>query len=304
MRRFNNKLLVGTFLGLLGSFLLIKTFFSPKPESNIAKDFAVLDTAKISLIKIYFKGQDKKVVHLTRNEDGWMATTTDRQGWVSDDVIRELLNSLHKVRIDRLVASDDDSWNELYVSDTLGVRMTVATEDELVANWHIGTPPSDGTAYIRVNDDEKVYLLEDIQLASLVNRPSDYWRDKKLIPLKKGQINRIVFNFPADSSFTLLKNDSTWTMGNININSVSVSSYLTNISSQSIFSLAGDSLCINSPDITVEFWDNNNSASFIKAWKHEDNWVISSSYQFANCFFVTDATIKTSMLFNRKIFSD
>jgi hypothetical protein len=300
MKRYNNKILTGVFLALLGVFLLIKLFYSSKSKSNISKEFASLDTASISEVKIYLKGKESSELRITRDETGWKIGTANSQAWAEPGVVQELLISLNRVRIDRLVASDKNSWNDLHVSDTLSTHIIISGKETVMADWHVGNPPNGGSAYIRSDEEEKVYMLENNHLNSLASKSFDDWRDKRLIKFDRDKVTRIVFTYPADSSFTLVKNDSTWRMGHNEIRSSLIDNYLNSIYSQKIFSFATDSFSINPPDATVEFWAQNNLVSTIKGWQHNANWIVSSSYQFANYFFITESTMRNEILLNRE----
>jgi hypothetical protein len=300
MKRYNNKVLTGVFLALLGVFLLIKLFYSSKSKSNISKEFASLDTASISEVKIYLKGKESSELRITRDETGWKIGTANSQAWTEPGIIQQLLMSLNKVRIDRLVASDKNSWNDLYVSDTLSTHFIISDKETVMADWHLGSPPTSESAYIRSDKEEKVYKLESNQMNSLVSKSFNDWRDKRLIKFDRDKITKIVFTYAADSSFTLVKNDSTWRMGHNEIRSSLVDNYLNNICSQKIFSFANDSLSVNRPDATVEFWAQNNSVGAIKGWKHKADWIVSSSYQFTNYFFITESTMRDEILLSRE----
>jgi hypothetical protein len=300
MKRYNNKILTGVFLALLGVFLLIKLFYSSKSKSNISKEFASLDTASISEVKIYLKGKESSELRITRDETGWKIGTANSQAWPEPGVVQELLISLNRVRIDRLVASDKNSWNDLHVSDTLSTHIIISGKETVMADWHVGNPPNGGSAYIRSDEEEKVYILENNHLNSLASKSFDDWRDKRLIKFDRDKVTRIVFTYPADSSFTLVKNDSTWRMGHNEIRSSLIDNYLNSIYSQKIFSFATDSFSINPPDAIVEFWTQNNSVGAIKGWKHNADWIVSSSYQFTNYFFITESTMRNEILLSRE----
>jgi hypothetical protein len=300
MKRYNNKILAGVFLALLGVFLLIKLFYSSKSKSNISKEFASLDTASISEVKIYLKGKESSELRITRDETGWKIGTANSQAWAEPGVVQELFISLNRVRIDRLVASDKNSWNDLHVSDTLSTHIIISGKETVMADWHVGNPPNGGSAYIRSDEEEKVYMLENNHLNSLASKSFDDWRDKRLIKFDRDKVTRIVFTYPADSSFTLVKNDSTWRMGHNEIRSSLIDNYLNSIYSQKIFSFATDSFSINPPDATVEFWAQNNLVSTIKGWQHNANWIVSSSYQFTNYFFITESTMRNEILLSRE----
>jgi hypothetical protein len=299
MTRHNNRRLTGILLSLIGIFIVIR-LLSPKSESNIAKEFAVLDTASIRDVKFLEKGEVKKETRLTRNKDGWKITSENRQGWAAEDLVDELLESISVVRIDRLAGSEKSSWNKLYVSDTLGTRITVSGEDKLMADWHIGSPPQNGSSFIRSENENKVYVLENNELASLTKKSLDNWLDKRLIKFQNEKINRIDFNYPSDSSFTIIKSDSTWTIEYQEVEASVIDNYLNNVLRQNISSFAADSVRKMHPDITIKFTDRNNSTASIKGWKHKDSWIVTSSYQLTNYFLIPETTMQKDILLSSK----
>jgi len=299
MTKNNNKRLTGIFLGLLGLLAIIK-LLSPNPDSNIAKEFAALDTASIYQVNFHQAGENKKAIQLKRINDGWKIIFENRQGWAADDAIQEILKSLSSVHIDRLVGSDRNSWNELYVNDTLGTHVTVSNQNELVADWYIGSPSKGRSHYIRSNNEAKVYILQSEQLPALISKSFEDWHDKRLIKLDIHKINKIIFNYPADSSFTIIKIDSSWTMAYETINRFLIDNYLKNINNNKISSMAIDSSVTNSPDVTVEFFDADDQISKIQGWKGVEKWILTSSYQLPNYFSIAESTMQNEILLPSK----
>ena len=303
MTRHNNRRLTGILLTLIAVFIVIR-LLSPKSESNISKEFAVLDTASIRDVIFHEKGKTNKETRLTRSKDGWKITSENRQGWAAEDEIQELLKTISVVRIDRLAGSEKNSWSKLYVNDTLGTRITVSGEDKLIADWHIGNPSKGRFHYIRSNNEGKVYILQSEQLPTLISKSFEDWHDKRLIKLDIRKINKIVFNYPADSSFTIMKIDSSWTMTYEKIKPYLIDKYLNSISNYKLSSIANDSTVINSPDVRITFFGTNDQVSKIEGWKGKEKWIVSSSYQLPNYFFIAESTMQNEILLARKTLND
>lgn len=295
MTKNNNRRLTGILLGLLAVLTIIK-LLSPNPDTNIAKEFAALDTASIYQVNFHQAGENKKAIQLKRNTDAWKIMDENREGWAKDDAIHEMLRSLYSVRIDRLVGSGTNSWNELYVNDTLGIHVTVSDQNELMADWYIGSPSKGRTHYIRSNNEAKVYILQNEQLPALISKSFEEWLDKRLIKLDIHKINKIVFNYPADSSVTIMKLDSSWTLAYKEIKPSLIDNYLNNIIDFKLSSTANDSSVTNSPDVTIKFFDTNDQVSTIESWKGEEKWIVSSSYQHPNYFFIAESTMQNEIL--------
>jgi hypothetical protein len=123
-----------------------------------------------------------------------------------------------------------------------------------------------------------VYAVDGFLTFSFSGNFSD-WRDKTFIKSDKNSITSVRFIYPADSSFSLVKEGSLWKGSGLPVDSVSTTNYLS-----SLEMLNGQSIKDNyNPVISPVFQlmvEGNNLLSFsVKCYKGEvaDEYILNSS---------------------------
>ena len=84
------------------------------------------------------------------------------------------------------------------------------------------------TTYVRSDDDDEVYAVEGF-LASSINRDASAFRNKQVLKTTAGELSKITFNYPADSSFTIIKNEDKWMCDGLALDSAKVAQYLSGL---------------------------------------------------------------------------
>jgi hypothetical protein len=185
-KKFNTTTLLIILVILGGLTLLNKFYFSKKSESTFDASFVKIDSSAVTQIFIYPKAEKGKEIKLTRNGKKWDLEYDKTKSIADTTAVRRLLAELANVKTSSLASEDKSGWNDLQVSDTLGSRLKVITDDNHTYEMIVGkfgfTPGSRyGITYMRHIGEEPVYAVEG-QLSFIVNHDVTSWRAKPPAP--------------------------------------------------------------------------------------------------------------------------
>jgi len=93
--------------------------------------------------------------------------------------------------------------------------------------------PGSMTTYVRVSGDNNVYSVNGF-LEFSFNHNADYFRDDNVIKDDYTNWNKLIFTYPADSSYQLVNSKGNWEINGKDVDSAKVFSYLTSLSDLSI----------------------------------------------------------------------
>jgi hypothetical protein len=278
MKKFNNKILIGAFAGLAVILALTKVFRSPGRETNLDVDAFKIDTTKVAEISLFPQKDSLVEIKLEKKDGAWTATQKNISAAVPANTINNFLTEVMAMAPDRIVTRRKDRWAQYGVTDSLASKVIFKNESGRDVAWLIGKE-NGGNTYFRMEGDNEVFASHR-NIASTFNTTFSNWRDKSFIRITKVNIDRIEFNYPADSAFIIEKINKQWMMGSQKIDSTKLDQYLAklNFKEHSVFA---DGVNVErSPDVTVKFSSGNKEEAVIKGWKHSFyQWVLNSSLQ-------------------------
>jgi len=143
-------------------------------------------------------------VTLSRVEGGWTA-----DGFAADSAtVQRLLSSLAEAEVGDLVAINPANHERMGVSAdsaiVLELEATGRTRTVLVGNQG----PRFETAYVRMPDEDEVYLLEG-DLRVHLRRPLDDWRNKNIVRVDTSRVERLALERDGDR-YVVIRGDSAW----------------------------------------------------------------------------------------------
>ena len=278
MKQSTNKILLIVLVVLLSAFVVTKVFRSPARESNLDTDVFRIDTSRVEIIEVRQPGNNE--LTFRKGDSTWTIEQADKSANLASIQLDNLLRTMNNVRPERLVSRKKETWNEYQVSDSSAIRLTAYTGDmDELATWHIGKQ-SAGNTYMRSEDQEEVYLVEGA-IRSGVDKDFNEWRDKSFLRIDKSFIDRISFQYPADSGFVLEKEGQGWMINDHEADSLKVQNYIGRLQSKDLSGFADDFSPSSQPDITVELSSNAVPHAVIKAWKTSEGgaWILNSALQ-------------------------
>ncbi len=312
MSRFESKKLI-YILGILVLFLIFTLLVKvPRKSSTLARDIVKFDTSQVVRIVITPRTEEGKEFEFIKEKDGWKIrqgniTSVPRTGAVSN-----ILNDLINIKPSGLAAVGKSQWSEYNVTDSLGIRVRAENKkgkvltDVILGKFSYkpvnnpyggyGGGSVDGTSYVRLADDDKVYAVDGFLVFSFTGGFND-WRDRTLIHATRSDITKISFTFPADSGYVLEKIENKWHAAGQPADSTKVSDYLSDIVYTDGDTFDDDFKPVAPPEYKIDIEGNNLLNISIKCYKGEGGVHILNSSINPDSYFISDSAGIFSKIF-------
>ncbi len=309
----SNKLLVAILLGLVLIFFGTNYFKKKNSKTVLDSNLISIDTAKISKIEIIKALDNKKDILFTNNKNEWEV----KQGIISSKVknsdLKNMLNLLEKLKIERLVAKSEKQWGIYKLGDSLATKIRIEeNETGKISTLYLGKMKYEqpknqynrygvnGSTYLRINNDPKVYAVKGL-LSSTFNRDFNSWRNSDIIKLNKNDVNTIEFNYPKEENFILSKKDSIWNVNDQIADAEKINQYLTTLSYKSHSKFADEFMPSSNYEYQLKIDGDNMNSIELEAYKDSlsGKFYLKSTLN-SNTFFESDSTLFKSLFRNKK----
>ena len=281
--KLTNKNLGIVFAVLLILFAVLMLWDGQKGERTFRDTLVDIDTADVTQILLYPKSQDHKEVRLF-NEDGqWkVQLDSERTALVPHSKISNLYTQLMAIVPKRLAARGQDKWTEFQV-DSTATRVKVVeggdtTLDLIIGRFSYQQQPRSMSTFVRLGNDIDIYEVDGF-LEMTFNQSANSFRDGSILKGDNTKWNQLSFDYPADSSFQMIKVNNGWTANFTNADSAKTERYfrqITNMTSTEFFDDIDEAqLPAPSYKLTIQNTDGNEFE--INGYEIGDRFVIHSS---------------------------
>ena len=266
-----------------------------------------LDTSVVDEIKLYTKVEEGVEIKFKKKDGGWSVAHEGIEAAVEKSKVKNLLTELISIKPNRLAANKKEKWGDFQVTDSANARVLVMSNGKDLLDLTIGKfsyqQPSQtdpygrrnrvqGTSYFRLTKEEKVYATDGF-LPFTFNQEFKNWRDMSFISLKKKDIRKLTFTYPADSGFVAQMIDSAWAIGGIIPDSASMAQFINKITHKTLNNYVDDFNDQAPPNYELQIEGVNMETLIIKAWKREDDFILQSSINKNSYFSVkSDGYVK------------
>jgi hypothetical protein len=286
--KFNNRILLIVFIGLAGILILSRLFTAKKAERTLETNLVEIDTGRISSMHIFPVAEKGAELIFSRSGSGWVVSKEGKTVPADNYSVDNALNDLINLKADRLVARSKDKWADYSVDDSLGTRVLIKEGKKTTLDLVIGRfnyqPPAGGytgygqqygtgITYVRKGGEDEVYAVEGF-LAMSFNQEFNNWRDQTISRLTRDQVNKIIFEYPADSGFVAQKLDEHWTIKGLPADSTSMAQYLNGMSRKSHREFADDFSPLSSPPFQVTFEGMNMEPLLIRVYVRDGSELV------------------------------
>ncbi len=291
-KKFNNKTLVIVLVVLVGLFLVSRALRQKQSTGTLNTDLVQMDTSRVSSILLYPSAEQGEEIMFTRNVTKWTVKKGELVVPADNFGVTNMMTELQNLDPERLVANNRDKWEDFGVTDSLGTRVIMKEGKKVVADIVIGRfdyqpSPSPyggygrnqgtGLTYVRLTDETEVYVIEGF-LAMSFNQAFNAWRNQLVLQLAKNNINKLTFDYPADSGYIASNPDSVWQINNMPADSASMENYLNGLTRKSNSSFVDGFNPVTAPDYQLTIEGNLTTPVIIKAYrKSPDELIIHSS---------------------------
>ena len=228
----SKKLLI--VLAVLAVIAVIVYFPSgSKTERSFKTSLVDIDTSAVTEIIISPKSMNGKSYKVFKEGNGWKVTLENgKTATVPNDKAKRLIEQILTIKPKRLAGRSKAKWSEFEV-DSSATRIVVkeggsTTLDIMIGKFLFQQPRSVST-YVRLSDDNDVYLVDGFLSMSFNQKPNSY-RDNIVVKSDYKKWDQLVFSYPADSSFQMNKVDGKWVANNTKLDSAKTAKYLSRLS--------------------------------------------------------------------------
>jgi hypothetical protein len=210
------------------------------------------------------------------------------------------------MRVTRLVSKKKSDQGEYQVNDTSGTHVVALAGKEVLADFWVGGtgtgtgPYRQTSSYVRLNGKREIYEAQAGYLATSFDKAYNDWRNRVFIHLDTKKIKKIVFQYPADSGYTLHWKDSVWMIDAQKADSSKTATLLSRLSFKRLDDFVDDFTPNGSPDVTVTISDSTSPLAEIQAWGKDTSWILTSSQRKGVYFKSPQVTINQQMFVSKR----
>ncbi|MBZ0179335.1 MAG: DUF4340 domain-containing protein [Melioribacteraceae bacterium] len=273
---------------VLAIVVLLIFIFDSGQDRTFRDKLVEIDTAAVSQIVIYPKSQPGTDVTLFKEEGDWkVRLESGKVVNVPKTKIDNLIQQLISLKPIRLTAKSKDKWEELQVGES-ATRVEVYEDSDCTLDLVIGKfsfqQPRSMFTNVRLADETNVYLVEGF-LDMTFNQKAEAFRNSNLISGNYNDWNRLAFDYPADSSFQMIKLNNKWYSSDIELDSAKVENYLRQLSRLTNNNYIDQpEIPVNNPTMKLTVSRTDNSLFTVQAFGDTSNYVISSSLNTESYF--------------------
>lgn len=244
-KRFDNKRLLYILAGLVGLLVLTILLKVPAKQSTLKSFVAEVDTSDVSRIIFIPKKGTGEEFEFVKEKEKWIIKQGNLSARPVPWAVPNILGQIAAMKPKGLAARDDSKWAEYEVTDSLATRIRLLDgknrdlTDLLIGKFtytQVENPYSDygganveGTSYVRINGEKEIYSVEGFLAINFSGTFND-WRDKSFIRCTSGDILKIDFIYPGDSSYVVSLTDKKWLLNGLPADSARVTGYLNTLS--------------------------------------------------------------------------
>lgn len=263
-------------LGLLVIVYLVTTFTGDKSRSkSFRTELVTIDTAKVTQVIVESPTETTEVNKV--GPSAWNVALTNGTKPARTSVVSNLFTSLEGIKPSRLVARSSDKWKD-YAVDSTGTRVKIYEGSKLSLDLIIGRFGVEGQrnfhTYVRLAEDDDVYLAKDFMGISLAKSANDF-RNSDILRLTRDSLVQVSFNYP-DSAFSLINIGNNWVSDQFQADSTKVAQYISGLSFVTSKNFV-DGEGLSTPALNVTFGFSNQPEIQISAYQKGEGWVLQSS---------------------------
>lgn len=299
-KKSRNQLIV-IFVVLLLAVIAVQVNKNKKGERSFKAELMEFDTEEVVSISLQKQSGDQQSFSILLENEKWIIKASEKSYDADSDLINNMINELADLKAVQKVAAKKDKWVDFEVTDSTGIRVIVNNDRKVIGDLYIGRFSYNQNTrkpktYVRLNKEKDVFAVEGY-LSMTFNRDLNGLRDKSVFRGNKNDFTRITVSYPADSSFTLIKEEAGWMINGIVADSVQTSNYLGSLAYLTGTEFRDDleSAELSGSPISIILEGNNMVSVEIRAIQEEDGRTALVSNANPNSVFNGD----TGDLFNK-----
>jgi len=275
---------------LLFIVLFLFVFNTGENERTFKNNLVTIDTSAVSTVLLYPKTEHHREVKLYKSGNDWKINLkSGKSVSVPKEKMKNLFRQLLSIKPNRIAARKKTKWHE-YEVDTTGTRIQVLEGNDVTLDIVIGKfsyqPQFRAmNSFVRLENDKDVYEVNGF-LSMTFNQGENAYRNAKLISGNTNNWNRLAFDYPADSSFQMVKINNKWISNSKQLDSAKVANYLRQLMriTNSNFVDNPSKDLLNKPVMKLRIDTNDSKVITLQMYGDSKNEIISSSMNTESYF--------------------
>jgi len=297
LKKFNNRTLIIIFLALLALVAVIQLVLNQKGERNFREYLAKVDTTKVD--KIEFIHFEKEPIILEKSgKSQWQVKQGDKEAAADQSALKSLMKSLSNLKVKKRVAIKEEKWKEYEVNDSLGTKVAIYGDGEELAELIVGrfSYKRVGQGFsmstnARLPGEDEVYTVEG-QLSMMTRRDFNGFRDHTLLSVQPANVQEVRFNYPADSSFVLSRQNNKWMARNTPADSTQVDKFLKKLKNITAHNFAQKFDPGNQPVFKLNIATKKGNNHLVEAYFDDDKYIFRTSQNTGAIFRESNQTFE------------
>lgn len=305
-------------LGVLLVLLLVIKLKDRKQGDRSFKAYVLaIDTSEVNVIKITPKGSSD-AIKIKKEGSIWMLHKDDAEVQADGEIIMDLLSQVALLKTKSVAATSKQKWADYEVTDSTGSRITLLNNKKELADFMLGKfsysqPQGQAqnmqqqqniimTSYIRLFNENEVYAV-DGYLSMMFNRDYNSFRENAVVVGNPDTWKKIIFSYPADSSFTLVNQNNKWMVNGLLADSMAIDSYfskirmLTDTNFDNEFKLSA----AQQAEFNVRIEGDNFTPIEVNAYRNQAGELVFSSSQSKGSF-IKSSAVREALFVNKQLF--
>ena len=176
--------------------VLVKKIKVEKSNSEIS---TILDSTALGKVdKLALKNSENEIVLVKTEDSSWVIENGEGLEGDASRIYR-FIDDLSSSKIERTVSSSADKNSE-YGFGLSSVKVLIEEGGRLIRELHLGETRSGGGQYIKLDQQESIYLISKSVSSDLTK---DYWAYKTLIEIPKSNVKGIWWSEAKNKSKTV-----------------------------------------------------------------------------------------------------
>ena len=193
-------------VALVVAIILMRQPGEVSTSGSTGMTIAEFDSASIDRIEV--RGRSESAV-LEKQPDGWMLVSPMRYR-ADGEAVTQALSKARRTNV-MSVVSTNPAKQSLFQVDTTGTLVSFSAQGEIRTAFRVGkTSPSYTETYVRRENSTDVLLADGVLISFYSKTPGD-WRDRTIFSTPEETVTSVQLRF-GDTTFTLSRSDSAWTL--------------------------------------------------------------------------------------------
>jgi hypothetical protein len=250
--------------------LLLQIFLGGGGESEIFQgDLVSAEASEVNRITINHPA-DTSFVEISKNNGVWQVQANNETFAADSQKIKTALRELQNMEVEALVTRDPAKHTR-YRVDSTSATITFYQDDQQLDQIIASSsqlPGSSGDIFVRVAGDDQVFLVNGLRRSSIQTN-FNYWRDLTVWNVPERAITEIRFTYPADSSFTIHRENETWMAGTDSLDQQKASTLSNMLAKLEAIGYPPDDVddTISNPMYSIEFLLENGESNTLNFYR-------------------------------------